>query len=397
MCCICMVTVLATASELSYRVDYTITLKPALNVAEVSVRLDDGAMLRWLDFHIDPDRFSDIKADGRLRIGGERAIWEPPDGPAVFRLTARVNHLRKSGKYDALMTKDWAIFRGDDLIPAVKVQAVKGAISHASLHFELPRGWTNVDTGWPRESDGTFTVENPGRRFDRPVGWMIAGKVGTRRDFLGVTEICVGAPVGSRLNRMGVLTFLNLIWREAEFAFKKMPHKLLIVGADDPMWHGGLSASNSLFMHAGRPIVSENATSSLLHELTHVVTHIRGKMNDDWIAEGLAEFYSIELLYRAGGMTDARYQKARNWLDEWSRDVTTLRVANSKGPVTARAVIIFQDLDNEIRLITKGKYTIDDVTRKLMRQSKVSIDDLRRITEQLTGTEPVVLESPLLD
>ena len=162
------------------------------------------------------------------------------------------------------------------------------------------------------------------------------------------------------------------------------------------MWRGGLSSPNSFFLHADRPIVSENGTSALLHELTHVITRIRGEMNDDWIAEGLAEFYSIELMYRAGGMIDTRYQKVRDWLEHWSRDVTTQRVKNSKGPVTARAVILLQDLDREIRRLTKEKHNIDDVTRKLMKQRKVSLDDLRRIAENLVGGKLGVLDNPLL-
>ncbi|MDR4506476.1 MAG: hypothetical protein MRK01_17020 [Candidatus Scalindua sp.] len=396
MCWTLGVAAIAAASDQSCRVDYTVTLKPDLDMAQVSIRLEDGAQLRWLDFHIKSDRFSDLEADGRLRIGGERAIWEPPDGPAVLNMTVKVNHQRKNGRYDALMTPDWAIFRGDDLIPTVKVQLVKGTNLQAKLHFVLPEGWTDVDTGWPRKADGSFTVDNQERLFDRPVGWMIAGKVVTRRDFIGGTEICVSAPVGFGFSRMEILTFFNFIWREAELAFGKMPRKLLVVGAGDPMWRGGLSAPNSFFLHADRAIVSKNSTSPVLHELVHVVTHIQGKMNDDWIAEGIAEFYSIELIYRAGGMTEARYQKVRNWLKRWSREVTTLRVEHSKGPVTARALILFQDLDKEIRQLTKEKHTIDDVTRELMKQGRVSLDDLRRISEQLVAGKLGVFDTPLL-
>ncbi|KAA3606599.1 MAG: hypothetical protein D8M57_10650 [Candidatus Scalindua sp. AMX11] len=396
MCWVFAVTTVVKAAEKSYRVDYTITLVPDLDVAKVSIQLEDGGNFRWLDFHIDSEQFSDLEADGRLRIGGERAIWEPPNGPATLTLTAKLSHQRTSGKYDARMTSDWAIFRGDDLVPTVKVQTVKGANLNAKLHFELPEGWTNVDTGWTKEGDGSFTVDNPRRRFDRPVGWMIAGKVGTRRDIIGDTEICVGAPSGTGFRRMDVLAFLNFVWPQIELAFEKMPRKILVVGGGDPMWRGGLSAPNSLFLHADRPIVCEDSTSPLLHELTHVITHIRGKMNDDWIAEGLAEFYSIELLYRAGGMTEARYKKVRNWLTSSSRNVTTLRVANSKGPVTARAVILFQDLDRKIRHLSNGKHTIDEVTRKLMQQSKVSLHDLRRVSEQLVGVKLAVFDTPLL-
>ncbi|MDR4498892.1 MAG: hypothetical protein MRK02_13395 [Candidatus Scalindua sp.] len=387
----------ASGSEQTCGVDYTIALHPDRDSATVSICLENGALFNRLDFHLKPDQQSDLHADGKLRIDGDRAIWEPPEGQAVLSLTAKLTHQRKSGKYDARMTPDWAIFRGDDMIPAVKVRTVKDATFLAKLHFVLPPGWTNVDTGWPREPDGSFTIDNPRRRFDRPVGWMIAGKVGTRREIIGSTEICVGAPVGSTMHRMDILTFINFIWRDVVRTFEKIPGKLLLVGANDPMWRGGLSSPNSLFLHADLPLISENtASSTLIHELTHVITRIRGELNDDWIAEGLAEYYSIELIYRAGGMSEARYQKARNWLALRSHDVTTLRVVNSKGPVTARAVILFQDLDKEIRRLTKEKYNIDDVTRKLMKQRKVSLDDLRRISEQLVGGKIVVLDTPLL-
>ena len=386
----------STGSEQTCGVDYTIELHPDRDSATVSICLENGALFRWLDFHLKPDQHSDLHADGKLRINGDRAIWEPPEGKAVLSLTAKLNHKRKNGKYDARMTPDWAIFRGDDLIPAVRVRMVKDATTLAKLHFILPPGWTNVDTGWPGESDGSFIIDNPRRLFDRPVGWMIAGKVGTRREIIGSTEICVGAPVGSVMRRMDTLTFINFIWRDVERAFEKIPSKLLVVSAGDPMWRGGLSSPNSLFLHADLTLVNENATSALLHELTHVITRIRGKMNDDWIAEGLAEFYSIELIYRAGGMSEARYQKVRNWLELRSHDVTTLRVVNSKGPVTARAVILFQDLDKEIRRLTKEKHNIDDVTRKLMKQGKVSLNDLRRISEQLVGGKLSVFDTPLL-
>src|SRR5205085_6219937 len=120
-------------------------------------------------------------------------------------------------------------------------------------------------------------------------------------------EVAVSGPIGADLRRMDVLALLNLIWPEVEHAFGRTPRKLLIAGAPDPLWRGGLSAPNSLFLHADRPLVSENGTSALLHELTHVITRIRGDRYDDWIAEGIAEFYSVELQRRAGAISTSRY------------------------------------------------------------------------------------------
>ena len=179
-------------------------------------------------------------------------------------------------------------------------------------------------------------------------------------------------------------------------AFGKTPRKLLIAGAPDPLWRGGLSAPNSLFLHADRPLISENGTSALLHELTHVITRIRGERYDDWIAEGVAEFYSVELQRRAGGISDSRYAITRRDLREWSRTVKTLRVKHSTGPVTARAVLLLQDLDKEIRQRTKDAKSFDDVVRELIKKRTVSLEELRAATEAVIGARSRTLDSPLL-
>ena len=182
-----------------------------------------------------------------------------------------------------------------------------------------------VETGWPRIGKNRFRIDNPSRKFDRPIGWIIAGNIGTRRAHLGETDVTIAAPIGQGMRRMDVLTLLTFVWPEAQAVFPRDPRKLLVVGAADPMWRGGLSAPNSLFMHAERPLVSENGTSSVVHELVHVLSGIRDTDASDWISEGLAEYYAIELLRRAGGMTEPRYQQVRKKLLHWGLKVTSLR------------------------------------------------------------------------
>jgi hypothetical protein len=360
------------------------------------IRIGKGGEISLVDLALDPTRHSAVEAQGQLALEGGRAIWSPPPGGGSLSLTAKISHRRESGEYDACMTADWAIFRGDNLVPGARVRAARGATSRAHLRFVMPAGWTNVDTGWPRAKDGSFQIDNPARGFDRPVGWMIAGKVGTRRDMIGSSEVSVAAPVGSPMRRMDVLTFLNVVWPAAAEAFGRMPPKLLVVGHGPPMWRGGLSASNSLFLHAERPLVSENGTSALVHELVHVVTRIKGAPGDDWIAEGLAEYYGFELLHRAGAMSDTRHRKVRAWMERWGRDVKSLRVARSKGRITARAAVLLQDLDREIRTMAEGEATLDDVVRRLMEIHAVSLKDLRRAAEEVAGGRLKTLETPLL-
>jgi predicted metalloprotease with PDZ domain len=196
---------------------------------------------------------------------------------------------------------------------------------------------------------------------------------------------------------MDTLAFLNLLLPEYRKAFGELPPKLLVVIAGDPMWRGGLSGPRSLFLHAGRPLISENGTSTLAHEMTHVITRIRGAAGDDWFAEGLAEFYSIELSRRAGLLTDDRAETALAWARSHGRDVQTLTADRSSGDRTARAVQLLAELDHEIRTRTNDGKNLDDLVRVLMRDPVVSRADLRAAVDDVTGAPSQVLATPLLD
>jgi predicted metalloprotease with PDZ domain len=162
------------------------------------------------------------------------------------------------------------------------------------------------------------------------------------------------------------------------------------------MWRGGLSGPNSIYLHSSRPLISGNYTSSLIHELVHIVTGVRDAKGYDWITEGLAEFYAVELLRRSGGITEERYQKVRDFMRDWSAEIETLYAVNSTGPRTARAALFFQDLDVQIRARTKNKKSLDDVSRRLMQEQRVDLDDLREFSESVAGGELKVFESSLL-
>ena len=388
------------SARTEYGVEYVVRFLPEAGQADVSIRLVPGTgEARHLRLLMPEDRYPKVSGDGEITRDGRYIEWTPPRGqPARLRFRHVVDHRRRDGGYDARMTEDWAILRLDDLVPRAVVRATKGADSSARLRFVLPEGWTNVDTPYLRSRDGkAFVVTNPERRFDRPLGWMVAGAVGTRREQVGPTEISVGGPKGDVIRRNDTLAFLYNLVPEFEDAFGDVPRKLLIVSAGDPMWRGGLSGPRSLFLHADRPLISENGTSTLTHELTHVITRIRGADGDDWIAEGLAEFYSIELLRRADLLSDARADKAQEWMARHGRGIKSLSGDRSHGPRTARAVQLFRALDAEIRQRSKGRRSLDDVVRALIPLREVSREDLREQVRKLTGAESAVLNTPLLD
>ena len=154
------------------------------------------------------------------------------------------------------------------------------------------------------------------------------------------------------------------------------------------MWRGGLSGPNSLFLHADRPLISENRTSTLLHELVHVAMGIRGDEERDWIVEGLAEYYSLEILRRSGGIGRQRYEVALKRMTEWAKRSPNVFTDESSGASTARAVIALQAADIEIKQASDGRGNIDDVAAKLAnRGGEVSLALLQSVAREAAGKD----------
>lgn len=390
------VAIQAYASD-SYKLDYQAAYDQSQKGFRVSIVIEQGNGLDRMTFSNAEGRYQQIRANGKLILAQDKVEWVLPRQEARMEYFVPIIQQKGEGKFDAYATEDWAIFRGDNLVPAFTTYEKQPVFARARLNFVLPKGW-GAESAWEKKDNNSFVIDNPERQFDRPVGWFVIGNIGTRQTKVAGTSLVVASPKGSGMQRMEALTFFSFVWPEIKKTFGTVPDKLLIAGAPDPMWRGGLSASNSLYLHINRPLVSENGTSPLFHELTHMITRISGvetdKTNDDWIAEGLAEYYSFELLYKAGGISKARKTKILKKLAGWGKDVKHLRKSKSTGPVTARAVVLLAELDEEIR--SQSKHDLADVTRILMKKRRVSLDDLKAAVETLIGKPSKTLQSPLL-
>lgn len=383
--------------------DYHVHLLPQSDQAEVRVTLAQGSAVRSLDFDFsDTQRYSDFKADGQWQLstgatpGSARGHWAPAQGKASLTYRVKVSESRQSGRYDTRMTANWALMRGEDLVPPARLDQQDGTELVARLEFELPPGWKSVETTWPRIGKNRFRIDNVSRLFDRPTGWMLAGTLGSRRTRLGETDVTVTAPQGQGMHRMDVLTMLTFVWPKVQEVFPRNPAKLLVVGAGDPMSRSSLAGKDSIYLHSGRPLVSETGSSPLVRELVHVFGRINDNHRSDWISEGLAEYYSIELVRRAGGMSDERYQALNRKMTLASRKVTTLRGEHVSGATLSRAVLLLQELDREIRLQTRDQRSLDDVSRALMRLDTVSTKEFIQLSESVLGEPSKVLASKLL-
>jgi hypothetical protein len=372
--------------ERTYGLDYRITLDPARDAADIEIRLSQHRdLVREVRFRLRPEWFDAFRGDGELAVTPQHATWRPPPDGGVLRFRSRVNHRRGSGGYDAYMTSRWAILRGDDLVPPASVRSLKGATSRARLAVSGPPDWS-VLTPYPRGEDDWFEVDRPERRFDRPVGWIVAGELGVRRGIIGGTRVAVAGPTGQAIRRMDMLAFLNWNLPELMRVFPDFPRRLLVVSAGHPMWRGGLSGPGSIFVHADRPLISENGTSTLLHELVHLAQGYAADPGGDWIVEGIAEYYSIEIMRRSGTLSARRAEKSFAQVGDWADAAEALVTDRAQGATTARAVTVLRSLDAELREATGGDASLDDIAQALSeRGERISLTVLRSEAERLAG------------
>jgi len=370
----------------TFGVLYTVFMKPETESAVVKIRLSRNAdMVDWLKLRADPGRYSHFTGTGEVVVQDDEVRWTPPAEDAWLQYRVKLTSKRSNGQSDGMVTPQWALFRADDLVPPFHSSFQDFTRASVKLQFRLPGGWS-VETRYPRYTSGRFKVDDPRRSFDRPTGWLVMGEIGSRRTRIGSSRVTVAAPVGQGVHYLDILAFLRWTVPYVQEVFPAFPERLLLVSGGDPLWRGALSAPGSLYVHSDRPMISGNGTSTFIHELIHVAMRARSGPGADWIVEGLAEYYSLEILRRSGAISETRYEKAQHELAEWGKEAPRLDVARASGPVTARAVGVLRDIDREIRRNSGGAHSLDDVARALAAdEGPVTVPRFEELVAQMSA------------
>ena len=379
-----------------YELEYVLTPVPASGRIGIELNVRQPAhLLREVRFDFDEARYDGFAGSGEVQVEGSSVRWYVPEEGGALSWTVNARNERNESGYDAWLDESWGVMRAERVIPRAVSRTRKGSSSQTTLRFDVPTGWSVVTQY--RESDGVFAIDNPERRYDEPAGWMVMGRLGVRLDRVAGSRLVVAAPEDNGVRRLDMLAFLNWTLPEVARLTPSFPDRLTIVSAGEPMWRGGLSASSSLYVHADRPLISENGTSTLLHEIMHVAFGIRAEENHDWIVEGLAEYYTLEVLSRSGGLSASRSKKALESITEWAADAEVLCEDPSKGARTARAVTVFAALDREIRAETDGDNSLDDVLDLLLADDdRVDLRALEAAATDVLGRKPNALHSEAL-
>ena len=355
------------ADDRLYLLRYAAHLHPESGSAGITLTLSQPrALLRELDFNAPAEFYTDFGGDGELRRDANRLLWRPPAKGGTLTYRVKVDRLRDAAYVERLAGR-WAIFRLGHLFPPARARALADSRAEADVRLTGPEGWT-VETPFGPGSRAVHRIPSA-RRFPRPTGWAVAGELGVRRDVISGRRVAVAAPVGEGFRRQDILAFLRWTLPGLIGVFPSFPERLLIVGSGRCMWRGGLSGPRSLYLHPARPLISENGTSTLLHELVHVAMASAPGRSDDWLVEGLAEYYSLEILRRTGGISSKRFEQALNTLSGWA-DRQGAGLANpSTGADTAFAVLKLHGLAEE--LSRRGE-SLDAVVTELLAADRLT-------------------------
>lgn len=388
----------AQAADIDVRFELDLAASEATSAARIVLGQGRGGLRELV---LDGTRLTKVSGDGEITREQDRIRWLPPAGGGTLRYRVALNH-RRPGRNapgnDAFVGPRFALFRGEDAFPVRAWRWARNRSLGGELAIRHPAGWSLVTPYLP-DQRGQLPISNPGARPPRPIGWIIAGDLGTRRDTIAGLEITVSAPKGLRMERVAMLGLLRwtlpqlLSTLGLEPGGPALPRYLSIVAAGEPMWLGALSAPNSIFVNADRPLISENGTSTLVHEVVHVLlSGLRTPGDEDWIDEGLAEYLALRALKDSGTISPARYAATIAEFRRWGAPVQTLRTAAAAGPVTARAVTVFADLDEELRKSGSGAKSLAALIRgRLQQPGPTGLAALREAARAALGAPSAAL------
>jgi len=373
--------------------------------AEYQVRVDEAdptvAHVRWklagideivrLRLDLSRRRLYDVSGTGRLEQTGDELVWTPRAPYAHLEYKVPLRQFRGSKeRYDSYAGDDWVITRAKALFPRTRVtfqtDIEPDPRGRTSLMFRLPRGW-RAYAAMKRTGQHSFRPGSGGRVLERPKGWIALGKglrVSKRR--IGKTFVTVARAPGSRWEAEAALDLYEKTLPEMRRILLEVPERLLIVSGSDPMWRGGISGFQSFYVHGDRPLRTPDRTSPALHELFHIIAPFRPGADGEWITEGLAEYYSLELQHRVGALKERDFQRGLRLFARYGEWRTNLAAERSLAATNNSAPLVVHAIDLAIRKRTRNERSLDDVVRELSRShEEVTTSGFLRAVNAVSG------------
>lgn len=383
--------VAAPLPKATFSIDYIVTISATNpHVARVRWELQGIHEVEELRLDFRGRAIKKVRGSGSLAVTSEGARWQPGGPYGHLSYTVAIDHTRGgSGKFDSYSTRNWVLTRARQLFPKTTIRVAADAEattkSRARLIFRLPSGWQSA-APFTRLAANTFELPEENKILARPRGWFALGEIEIAREEIADIMVEIAAVPGGALAAEKIFELLNPTLPVLKKLLHAAPASLLIARGPDPMWRGGISGSLSCFLHSDRPLRTPDQTSPYLHELFHVLQPNPAAADADWIMEGLAEYYSVELQRRAGLLDADQFARALRLFEqhgEWNVDLTTQR---DSAATNNSAPLVMYALDQRIQHATAGRKRLDDVVSLLAQQGgSIDSERFRQTASRISG------------
>lgn len=358
---------------------------------------------------LEKQRYKYFQGDGKFTQIGNDIVWIPGKMNATMTYEVDLLNLRKPKVYDSYGKDDWIITRTTDFFPRKNFTFRKAAKSYTLVKFILPEGWQVVSSMTEFEENTFLAREATDKRYEWPTGWLAIGKIEKESIDFGGVRVEVAYPEAfvrpskskKKKNReirkrnierfkkhftQAINIYKNVVPRMVTF-MPSCPKKFLVIMGESPMWRGGLSGEESLYINRLTPNIADDYSSTLIHEYFHVCQGFKKDKRDaEWFIEGLAEYFSMRLLYESGVTSLEDFSKGMDILKKESIWGVNLLRSKSEVVYYKNSPIVLFVLDEMIREGTLGQKSLKDVVRSLSGVKKrVNTKLFREIVEKTYG------------
>jgi hypothetical protein len=395
------------AESPNFSVIYDVFIKrESLGTPRVQMTIRGGDEVKDVTLVLEKDRYRHFRGDGTLTQLGSDIVWTPAGLVSRLEYESVLPHERRKGLYDSYGEKNWFITRTNDLFPHLILSYRKTAKSDTRVQFHLPKGWRAV-AAMPEVTGGGYRARPaPDYRYEWPTGWLIFGDVVTEqakardvvitfaypKGFVGDDRVSPvqGQPVRGEKFRAKIKNAIEIYEKVIPLMADFMPayaKHFLVVYGKTPMWRGGLSGEDSLFINWRIRNLSHDFSSTLVHEYFHVSQGFKkDKRDGDWIVEGLAEYYSLRLLWEAGVITKEQFKTGVALYETEGRWGLNLSRSNDKRVIYNSVPLVMFTLDQMLQQKTGGKKSLKNVIGLLVERGEpVGTRLFQESLESLTG------------
>ena len=368
---------------------YTVTIPDdPRNMAKVQVELlgaNEISEIVWK--HVDPQWFKHVTASGRmLHNTPQEWSWFPESLSGQCAYDVVLNRLRNIKGFDSYHGGTWVLTRTADLFPTKRFVHQRPLRALTRVHFVLPTGWSVV-SAMRSLDETTFEARDRGNPLTAPYGWLLIGKLNIHRFTVADVAMTVASPEATHYDDSALIDLVTKTIAYLQKMVHALPEQITIVVGPDPLWRGGLSGEDSLYLNQNLRLIASDYTSTAVHELFHLAQGFHTvEPEATWIAEGMAEYYSLKILRKIHALSRHRFVKGIRKFDEqalWHRNFLT---SDAHEVLYNAAPLVFFYFDELIQESTAHKHSLQAIVKQLHRADQVSTKALRELLEKIAPT-----------